>query len=407
MRIAFVVLLVIHGAIHLLGFAKAFRLAEINQLAQPIGRALGSVWLLAALLMFATAAAFYASPKHWWLVGCVALLVSQIVIVTSWRDAKFGTLPNVILLVPLVLSLLDLRSTSFRSIYDADVEHQLARLERETSSRALSSARVEPADIVTEADVAKLPPLVRTYLARTGAVGQPRVYDVRTHWRAEMKSSPDAPWMAAHAVQHDFFGDEPARLFLMDASRSGVPFVALHRYIGAEATMQVRVASLVNVVDARGPQMNRSETVTLFNDICFFAPAALIDVNVVWEPVDAHSVRGTFTNAGNTISAVLTFDAAGDLVDFVSGDRLMSADGKTYESFPWSTPIRDYKTFGATRIASYGEAIWKQPGGDFVYGRFTLEAIEINVGRARSSAPRVTKRAAASPALVPHATSGT
>jgi hypothetical protein len=29
-----------------------------------------------------------------------------------------------------------------------------------------------------------------------------------------------------------------------------------------------------------------------------------------------------FTNAGNTVSATLTFDAAGDLVGFLSNDRM-------------------------------------------------------------------------------------
>ena len=220
--------------------------------------------------------------------------------------------------MPLALTLLDLRGTSFPSIYEHDVTRGFAR--------------IVPTVPVTEADLAALPPLVQTYLRRTGTVGQPRVHNVRTRWRAQMRTAPGAPWMRARAVQHNFFDEPRARFFLMEASRYGVPFVALHRYVGAAATMNVRAASLVDVVEARGPEIDQAETVTMFNDMCVIAPARLVDADVTWQELDGHSVRGAFTNAGHTITAELSFDAQGDLVDFVSDDRYLSADGKTTRS---------------------------------------------------------------------------
>ena len=41
MRSAFFGLLVVHGLIHLMGFAKAFELGEFPQLTQPVSSALG------------------------------------------------------------------------------------------------------------------------------------------------------------------------------------------------------------------------------------------------------------------------------------------------------------------------------------------------------------------------------
>ena len=41
MRSVLAVLLVLHGLIHLLGFAKAFGFAELNQLKEPISRSMG------------------------------------------------------------------------------------------------------------------------------------------------------------------------------------------------------------------------------------------------------------------------------------------------------------------------------------------------------------------------------
>ena len=88
-----------HGLIHLLGFAKAFGYANLPQLTQPISRALGVVWLTAACLIAATTAMLGAGSRTYWIVGAVALVVSQAVIVSAWRDAWAGTIVNVILLL--------------------------------------------------------------------------------------------------------------------------------------------------------------------------------------------------------------------------------------------------------------------------------------------------------------------
>src|SRR5229473_2026019 len=46
-----IALLGVHGLIHLMGFAKAFGYADLPQLTQPISRAWGVVWLVAACLV--------------------------------------------------------------------------------------------------------------------------------------------------------------------------------------------------------------------------------------------------------------------------------------------------------------------------------------------------------------------
>ena len=84
-----------------------------------------------------------------------------------------------------------------------------------------------------------------------------------------------------------------------------------------------------------------------------------------------------YTNAGHTISAVLSFDEGGDLVGFISQDRYQS-DGKSDKLFPWSTPLADYRDFGEARLASEGEARWVEPGGEWTYGKFVLERISYN-----------------------------
>ena len=99
--------------------------------------------------------------------------------------------------------------------------------------------------------------------------------------------------------------------------------------------MQVKAAALVPVVDASGPEMDQSETVTLFNDMCLFAPASLVDPAIAWEPIDRTTARAAFSNAGHTIRAELSFNDAGELIDFRSDDRYqVSPDGKSVRKHP-------------------------------------------------------------------------
>jgi hypothetical protein len=241
--------------------------------------------------------------------------------------------------------------------------------------------RANHASLVTEADLAPLPQQLQMYLRRVGVVNRPRVKSFRAEFAAEMRGAPDASWMHATADQYEFFAPA-ARLFFMRTSRGGVPFFVFHRYVGDSASMDVRVAGIIPMVKLAGDEMTRSETVTLFNDMCALAPASLIDAPVSWVEVDDHTVRGTFTNAGHVVSADLVFDANGDLVDFRSADRSMS-EGKTMRRLPWTTPLSDYRSFDGVRLAALGEACWTDGGRTWTYGRFVLKRIVYNPPPAR------------------------
>jgi len=178
------------------------------------------------------------------------------------------------------------------------------------------------------------------------------------------------------------FADPPARLFLMRARMWGLPVEAFHRLIDGHATMQVKIAGLIPMVDARGDVMDQSETVTLFNDMCLLAPGTLLDPGIAWETVDARTVRARFTCAGRTISAMLLFGDDGLLFNFISDDRSRSSlDGKTFSRLRFSTPVRDYRDFGPARLPAHGEARWMLPEGEFTYGEFELQDVTYNATR--------------------------
>ena len=46
----------------------------------------------------------------------------------------------------------------------------------------------------------------------------------------------------------------------------------------------------------------------------------------------------------------------------------------------WTTPVRDYRSFGPRKVMTFGEARWEPTTGSFAYGEFQLQDIEYDVG---------------------------
>ncbi|MFD0797925.1 DUF6544 family protein [Maribacter chungangensis] len=353
------IVLLIHGLIHFMGFAKAFDYGNMEQFSKEISRPMGWLWLLTGLFFMVSAILYVLKKDTWPLIAVVAVVVSQILIVTVWADAKFGTIANVVILVTAVTSL---AAIHFESAYKKDVN-----IAMKTNSRTT--------EILTEKDLVHLPPLVQNYLKYAGVVGKPKVKNVKIVFEGDMRDR-GKDWFEFTSEQHNFY-QSPARLFFMKAKVLGLPTHGYHAYLDAHAKMQVKVLSLFPVVRLDSPELFTAETVTFFNDLCLFAPAALIDDRIEWEPVDTRSVKATFTNRDTAISAVLEFNEKGQLVNFISEDRISVDEMKTY---PFSTPASKYDTINGHLLPTYGEAVWHYPEGNFVYGKFRLKSVAYNVG---------------------------
>ncbi|MBK9797900.1 MAG: hypothetical protein IPP58_15740 [Holophagaceae bacterium] len=364
-RSVFIVVLALHGLIHLMGFAKAFGHAELAQLTRPISKGMGALWLLAALLLLATSGAAWFWPRGWWILGALALLVSQGVIAASWSDAKFGTVANGLLLVGVLYGFASRGPWSLR----AEFERCLHRPDPAAPAGTL----------LGEADLGALPEPVQRYVRRSGALGQPRIHSFRATWKGRIRGSATDPWMAFTAEQVNTF-DTPRRFFMMNATKSGLPVDVLHAFDERGATMRVKLLSVVSMVDAKGAELTRGETVTLFNDLCILAPGALVSPHITWEPIDASKVRARFTLRANSIGAELHFNDRGELVDFVSDDRSAgSPDGSTFTRMRWTTPLSNYAKVGPARVATRGETVWHSASGAWTYGEFDLVSLAYNV----------------------------
>lgn len=356
-----------HGLVHLVGAAKGLGWADVTRLHEPIGTTLGAAWLIAAVLVVVAAVLLAARVGWWWLAGVLAVAVSQTVILTSWGDAKAGTFVNMVLLVGVGYGFAYQGPHSYHSQF----------------RRRLHDVAAEPldADLIEDEDLDRLPDVVARYVRQSGAIGQPRVQYFVAKVHGRISASAGKKWMPFTAEQINTYGREPSRMFLMDATMFGLPVDVFHVFAGGSAAMHVKACSLFPMVNASGPDLDRAETVTLFNDLCVMAPAVLAYAPIRWESIDSHRVRGTFTRGAERVTAELVFDDDDELIDFVSEDRLRaSADGKVFVRQRWSTPVTGYQRFGARRIGTIGEARWHapEPEGEFAYLEFHIDQITYN-----------------------------
>ena len=354
---AFIVLA--HGLIHFMGFAKAFNYGNITQLTKYISKPAGTLWFATAVLFILVVALFLVKKESWPYTAIVAVIISQVLIFSVWKDAKFGTIANVIVLFVAIAAF---GSQQFESTFSSDVKSHLLK----TSNTQ--------ADLLTETDIQFLPLPVQKYFRYCNVLNKPKVKNMKVVFDGEMREK-GKDFFKFNSVQYNFFGD-PTRLFFMKAKMYGIPVPGYHCYQNATATMQIKLIGLFNVVNIKGTEMNKAETVTVFNDMCLMAPASLIDKRIEWTAIDSLSAKAVFINGVNKITATLYFNEQGQLINFISDDRYVVGDMKQYR---FSTPVKDYARIDGRNIWKYGETIWHYPDGEFVYGKFTLKSIEYNV----------------------------
>jgi hypothetical protein len=348
-----------HGLIHLMGFAKAFGYGNISQFTKDIPKSMGFFWLLTALLFIIATILILVKKESWIVIAMLTAILSQLLIFTVWKEAKFGTIVNLIIIV---VAFLSWTTYNFESTFKKDVKTNLNK-----------SQSINNTDLLTEKEIESLPEPVQKYLRYCNVINKPKVKNVRIVFDGEMRDK-GKDWFKFQSVQYNFF-EEPTRLFFMKAKMFATTVPIYHDYQMANARMQVKLFGLFPMVEKKGIEMNMAETVTVFNDMCLMVPATLIDKRIEWEIIDKHVVKATFNNQGFQINAFLKFNEKGQLTNFISEDRYEINHMKRYR---FSTPVKDYRNIEGVNVPTFGEAIWHYPEGEFVYGKFYLKSIEYN-----------------------------
>ena len=363
LKFIFIFITLIHGLIHFMGFAKAFDYGNITQLTKEISKPMGVLWLSTGMFFMICIALYLLKKDSWVYFAIIAVILSQILIINSWQDAKFGTIANVIILVVTIIGFFQIK---FKNEYRNEVKIGLEQ------SKNLQKI------VLTESEIAYLPEPIKKYIRYTGFIGKPIVNNFRIDFSGKIRDHAKPVWMELTSEQYNFI-KTPTRLFYLDATMKGLPVSGFHCFKNGVASMDIRVLSIFKVEYQSGKVMDESETVTFFNDMCVMAPGVLIDKRIEWLEVVDNKVKASFTNNGITITAWLYFNDKGEMVNFISEDRsALGANGIT-SKHKWSTPMRDYKDINGYKLASYAEAVYTYPEADFTYATFELKNIGYNL----------------------------
>ncbi len=329
MKVAFILLIIFHGLIHILGFAKAFNLTPVTQIVQAISKPMGVAWLVATVLLLLTALYISLQKEYWWVITLIAVVVSQFLIVSYWQDAKAGTFANLIILL---VGIVGYSTFHFSQTYEREVRKGL------TSLASLSDS------LLTEGEIDHLPEAVKKYIRLSGAIGKPKVESFLIEFSGRIRKDEQSEWMPFTSQQYNFI-DASTRLFFMNATMKRLPVSGFHAFKNGSAYMDIRLLSLFKVQYQSGKEMDIAETVTFFNDMCCMAPATLIDRRIKWSDDGGRKVKAVFENNGITITAWLYFNETGELINLVSDDRYAVSETGIMKKIRWSTPLKDYRTF--------------------------------------------------------------
>lgn len=354
MYIVLVILLVLHGLIHLLGFVKGFGLAPIEQLTVAISRPWGLVWLLVAILMLAAAGARLAGLGAWWMVAAPALVGSQVLVIAFWQDAKFGTIANVLVAIAVIVGFGTWR---FDGASARSVRGLVGRVADAPSSPLLA------------AELAGLPPIVRSWVTRSGAVGRPRPRVVHLRQRGEMQTAKDGRWMPFRAKQW-FTPTAPGFVWVVDVTAApGVHLAGRDAYVDGRGSMRIELLSLVPVVDARGPRLDQGALVRYLAEVIWFPAHA---TGLRWEAIDATSARATLVDGETTASGVYTFTADGDLLRF----EARRYREETLEDWLVEIDPHGHGELGGLRIPLRSSVSWKLAEGPWTWLRLEVVGLD-------------------------------
>jgi len=102
-----VTVMAVHGLIHLMGGFSELGIAKIEGLSgktlflipDTLRTILGVVWLIAVALFLISALGLAIDQRWWKIIAIGAVIVSQILVVIWWTDAKWGTIPNILIVI--------------------------------------------------------------------------------------------------------------------------------------------------------------------------------------------------------------------------------------------------------------------------------------------------------------------
>lgn len=362
-RLVVAIIIAIHGLIHLIGAAHEYNFGQKILTGKTLipftaftSKLVGILWFL-VFAMFVIASLSYYMRKDWfWMIAGTALLLSQILIVLYWHDAKWGTAANVIVLFASVLTYAE---TTFERSVIKEVDHLTKAATRQS--------------MIDSAAISQLPPVIRKWMKQSGVAGKARPNVIRVAQEGSMRTEPSGDWMPFEAEQ--FVTIDPPG-FVWNArihTDAYIDIVGRDKYENGKGNMLIKVASLIPIANSSGREIDQGTMIRYMAEMIWYPQAAASNY-MIWDQIGDNQARLTMTHRGVTASGIYYFNEQGLPIAF-EAQRWGDFDGK-YSLEKWFVSIRNYREVGGLQIGTESEVTWKLKDGDFTWLRLTITGIQ-------------------------------
>jgi hypothetical protein len=193
-----------------------------------------------------------------------------------------------------------------------------------------------------------------------------RGFELRQH--GEIRMAPDKPWLPFEAEQWfdaaglDFRWTARARLARI------LPVKVLDAFERGHGLLSVRMAGIVPLARAQGPQVDRGEVMRALAEMPWRPTGFAEAPQLVWSAPSPQTLRAGFDAGGIRCYVDFEVDAEGRVLSSGAPDRPRTL-GKASVSTPWRGTFAEYKSFDGLRVPTRAGVAWLQPDGPFTYFR--------------------------------------
>jgi hypothetical protein len=239
----------------------------------------------------------------------------------------------------------------------------------------LTKKEKETGELLTNKDIEGLPELVQEFFIKQGYIGKPKTNYVKVLCK-DVTFVMDKKTLQMESEQYNF-ASEPTRIAFMESALFGIPFEGKDRYVDGKGSMKGVLAKLITLFNQTGENMDKACLATYLSEILFI-PSAVLENNIVWEPVNDTQVKATITYKETEASGVFTFNNNGEFASFTTNDREMIDNSGKGKKVEWTAYVNDYKENKGIKSPTKVHATWHLEKGDLVY--FKTDNFQLDYG---------------------------
>ena len=207
-----------------------------------------------------------------------------------------------------------------------------------------------------------LPAPVLRYLTTAVASGTPLAHTARLRMRGTIRIGRWLPFRAHEVIS-------PHSGFVWSARAAGL-ICGSDRYVDGAGAADWRLAGLVPVMHAEGPDVPRSAAGRAGGEAVWVPTALLPRFGVAWTAESDHRITARFTVGDVPIQIHLLLDAQGRAVS-LSFARWGDPDGNgVWGWHPFGGDVTEHRTFGGLTVPAAGRIGWFPGSVEWAEGEF-------------------------------------